>query len=73
MLWERADAVTALRERFGLADATSAAIRVSDTLAKHWGIRVTACERIVLSDQNLLAWVHTQIGPFVAKACAWQL
>ncbi len=72
MLWEQADAETVLPERFGFADATSAATRVSDTLAEHWGIRVTACERIVLSDRNLLAWVHTRTGPLVVKACAWQ-
>lgn len=72
MLWERTDAIAALRERFGLADTASAATCVSDTLARHWGMRVRACDRIVLSDQNLLAWVRTEAGSFIVKACGWQ-
>ena len=72
MLWEQTDAATALRERFRIVDASTAATLVTNALLEHWGLRVTACERIVLSAQNLLAWVRTQTGPFVVKACAQQ-
>lgn len=72
MLWERADAATELRRRFGLTDATTAAGLITTALADHWDLRVTACERIVLSNQNFLAWVRAHQGPFVVKACAWQ-
>ena len=72
ILWELTDAATVRRERFGIVDASTAATLVTNALLEHWGLRVTACGRIVLSDQNLLAWVCTRTGPFVVKACARQ-
>lgn len=71
MLWEPADPLTVLRDRFGLADATEAATRVKGALAEHWGLRDSTCDRIVLSDQNLLVWARSPVGPVVVKACAW--
>ena len=58
MLWERTDAATALPERFGIVDASTAATLVTNALLEHGGLRVTTCEQIVLSAQNLLAWVR---------------
>jgi homoserine kinase type II len=69
MLWERTDAPTALRDRFGLPDAATAAEFVAGTLARHWGLRVGNCRWITLSAHNLLARVTTQAGPMVVKAC----
>ncbi|MBT0995134.1 phosphotransferase [Cellulomonas sp. DKR-3] len=69
MLWESVDAHEALLERFGFADATAAAHHLTVVIADHWDLRVT-CERVVLSDQNLLAWVHAGPRSFVVKACA---
>lgn len=70
MLWERADAPTVLRERFGLADAATVARHLTRELEERWGLSVR-CERVVLSDQNLLAWVRGPDGSFVVKACAF--
>lgn len=72
MLWEQTDAAAALRTRFGIADATSAVSLMIDALMEHWGLRITTCERLVLSDRNLLAWVRTPTGPLVIKAGGWQ-
>lgn len=69
MLWEDVDAPTALSERFGLADATAASAHLTTAVRDHWGLHVV-CQRLVLSDQNLLAWVHGGGRSFVAKACA---
>lgn len=69
MLWESVDAREALAQRFGLVDGSAAAAHLSAALAEHWGRRVT-CSRLVLSDQNLLAWVHGDGGSSVVKACA---
>lgn len=72
MLWERTDAKEALRERFGFADAEDAAFQLTANLAEHWGFRVETVERVVISDQNLLAWVVTPVGRFVVKGCVVQ-
>ncbi|WP_251150978.1 phosphotransferase [Cellulosimicrobium sp. Marseille-Q4280] len=67
MLWEACDPHDALAERFGLQDAGSAARWVATVLDDHWGVRVDACERIVISDHNALAWVATPSGDRLAK------
>ncbi len=69
MLWEPAAARAALSERFGFAGAAAAGGHLAAAIADHWGRRVT-CERLVLSDQNLLACVHGGGRSFVVKACA---
>lgn len=69
MLWESVDAGEALAQRFGLADGAAAAAHLTAALAERWGRRTT-CSRLVLSDQNLLAWVHGDGGSSVVKACA---
>ena len=56
MLWESVDPQVALK-RFGFADAASTAQWVTAVLAAEWGISVVACERVVLSAGNALAWV----------------
>ena len=56
MLWESVDPQVALK-RFGFADAASTAQWVTAVLEAEWGISVVACERVVLSAGNALAWV----------------
>lgn len=67
MLWESADPAQALTERFGFADAASAAGWVRDALGDSWGIAVHGCDRLVISDRKLLAWIRTDLGRLIAK------
>lgn len=67
LLWERGDAARVLRDRFGFTDAAAADDWVVRTLERRWGVRVDACERIVMSDHNALAWVSTAEGRMLLK------
>lgn len=67
MLWEAHDPHRALDSRFGLSDGESAGRWVAAMLAEHWGVRIHACERIVISDHNALAWVATPSRRLLAK------
>lgn len=67
MLWESDDASTVITDRFGFADADDAATWVTRTLDERWGLSVEACERIVMSDHNALAWVRTPAGRLIVK------
>jgi homoserine kinase type II len=70
MLWEPVDPVAALTERFGFADAVSAANWIGEALWRTWAIAVQDCDRLVISDRNLLAWVTVDGGRFIAKMSA---
>ena len=48
----------------GFGDATGWLV---DGLARVWAIDVQACDRIIISDANAVAWVRTDRGPLVAK------
>lgn len=67
MLWEATDPRRALRERFGFDGGGAAVAWVTETLDRHWGIRVDAVERIVLSHHNALAWIDSDSGRLLAK------
>lgn len=67
MLWESHDPEAALRERFGLDGGPAAARWVAATLGEHWGLTIDACDRIVISDRNALAWVRGPSGRLLAK------
>lgn len=67
MLWEAADAAITLRERFGFDNRGGATEWVRSVLAEHYGIALEACERIVMSDANALAWVTSDHGPLIVK------
>ncbi|GGU28568.1 phosphotransferase enzyme family protein [Nocardioides albus] len=67
MLWESADPAAALGERFGFWSAAEAVDWVAGVLADHWGLRVDACERLVLSDANCLAWIVVEDRRMIAK------
>lgn len=62
MLWEAADAATALRDRFGHRDPVEASAWLATVLAADYGISMGSCERIMMSDSNALAWVTTDDG-----------
>jgi homoserine kinase type II len=67
MLWESADPSHELTKRFGFRDGASAAEWVADVLVRHWELEVVRCERLVISDRNVMAWVHAGGRPLVAK------
>lgn len=67
MLWEGVDPESALRDRFGFGGRSDAGDWVTGMLEEHWGARVGACERIVISGGNALAYVTTAAGRHVAK------
>jgi homoserine kinase type II len=59
MLWESVDPVDALRKRFWFADVDSAVSWMTETLSDTWAIAVEDCDRLIMSDGNLLAWITT--------------
>lgn len=67
MLWESAEPRNALRERFGLDSFDDAVTWLTKCLADAWALDVHACDRILISDQNAIAWIRTNQGPLVAK------
>ncbi|MET8522441.1 phosphotransferase [Nocardioides sp. NPDC004968] len=67
MLWESADPDAALTERFGFASPAEATDWVTGVLAEHWGLKLTACERLVISDANCLAWITVDGCRMIAK------
>ena len=67
MLWESVDPAVALTERFGFADAVSAAGWMGDALWDTWAIAIHDRNRLVISDRNLLAWITIDDGRLIAK------
>ncbi len=68
MLWEVHDASDVLGARFGFIDGAAEAGRwVAAMCDEYWGVRVDTCDRIVMSDQNVMAWVDTASGRMLAK------
>jgi homoserine kinase type II len=67
MLWESTEPRSALQERFGLDSFDEAVGWLTKGLALAWAIDVEACDRIVISDHNAIAWVRTNRGALVAK------
>ncbi|MGA3219072.1 MAG: phosphotransferase [Acidimicrobiales bacterium] len=67
MLWESVDAAVALTERFGFIDAVSAAGWMGDALWHTWAIAIHDCDRLVISDRNLLAWITIDGRCLIAK------
>lgn len=67
MLWESTEPQSALKNRFGLGSFDEAAGWLTKVLAEAWAIEVKACERIIISDHNAIAWISTDRGALVAK------
>lgn len=67
MLWESTDPAAALRDRFGFASEGEVVDWLSGVLADHWGLGMEACERLVISDANCLAWLIVDGRRMIAK------
>jgi len=67
MLWEPVDPTVALTERFGFADAISAAAWMGQALWDGWAIAINNCDRLVISNLNLLAWVRIDDRRLIAR------
>lgn len=67
MLWEDGDPAEAVNRRFGFTSPDAAGDWLASTLDEHWGLEIDACERIVISADNALAWVSTRSDRMVAK------
>jgi Ser/Thr protein kinase RdoA (MazF antagonist) len=67
MLWESTEPQSALQGRFGLDSFDEAVNWLTKGLAQAWAIEVEACDRIVISGDNAIAWVRTDQGALVAK------
>lgn len=67
MLWEWTEPQSALQERFGLGSFEEAVGWLAKGLARAWAIDVEACDRIIISGDNAIAWVRTNQGALVAK------
>ncbi|GAB2679885.1 phosphotransferase enzyme family protein [Kribbella swartbergensis] len=67
MLWESTEPQSALQERFGLDSFEEAVGWLTKGLALAWAIDVEACDRIIISGDNAIAWVRTNQGALVAK------
>lgn len=57
MLWESTDPAAALADRFGFLRASDAAEWIAEVLEQHWALDVTRCDRLVISDHNVIAWI----------------
>ena len=57
MLWESDDPTEQLEKRFGFRGGAAVADWVAGALARWWAADVTACERVVISSWNAMAWV----------------
>ena len=67
MLWESVEPKAALKERFGFDDFAAVCDWVTKALDTTWAITVTACPRMVISDQNAIFWVQSDRGDLVVK------
>lgn len=67
MLWESTEPRSALKNRFGLDSFEDAGSWLTKVLAEAWAIDVRACDRIIISGHNAIAWVRTNRGTLVAK------
>jgi homoserine kinase type II len=67
MLWESTEPRSALKERFGLDSFDEAVSWLTKALTATWAIDVQACDRIIISDNNAIAWVRSNRGALVAK------
>lgn len=69
MLWESAEPLQILAQRFRFATPEAATDWLMATVERTYGIMVTSVDRLVMSSYNLLAWLSTSEGPLLAKCC----
>ncbi len=70
MLWEPTDPLVALHQRFQFADPAQATAWLMQTVTDLYPLSVIAVDRLVISAANLLAWLTTTDGHYLAKCCA---
>lgn len=67
MLWESTDPAEALTRRFRFDSPTAVVGWLSEVLAQHWGLTSSSCERLVISDNNMMAWITVGERRMIAK------
>lgn len=67
MLWESVEPEVALKERFGFGSLDEVSGWASAALDETWGVTVSTCPRMVISDQNAILWVTGGQGDLVVK------
>lgn len=67
MLWESVDPNERLADRFGFLGVASVAEWVAGAMQRHWQMDVACCDRIVISDWNVMAWVTADDRRLIAK------
>lgn len=71
MLWESTDPHEALTQRFGFCGASSAVRWLAEVLERYWALDVTRCDRLVISDHNVVAWIEVGGRRLIAKWSAY--
>lgn len=71
MLWESRDPAAVLAQRFHFSTTDDATRWLIDRIGSTYGLTVVSVDRLVMSSYNLLAWLTTTNGPFLAKGCAF--
>lgn len=67
MLWESVDPTDALTTRFGFDDLRVAEDWAAEALRSTWGVTARGCTRLVISDDNVIAWLETDRGALIMK------
>lgn len=67
MLWEDVDPAERLASRFGFESSLVAADWLAGVLDDSWGFANSTCDRLLLSDWNVMAWVDVGDRTLVAK------
>ncbi len=67
MLWESVEPIEQLARRFGFQGGASVVDWVAGALRRHWALDVSRCDRIVISDWNVMAWIVADDRRLVAK------
>lgn len=67
MLWESVDPHAALRDRFGFTGRAPVSAWIAAALRSRWEVIAEDCHRLVISDQNVIAWVPSSRGDLIVK------
>jgi len=67
MLWEEEDSAEALASRFGFAKSRSVVEWMRNVMWQAWEIAIDDCDRLIISDGNLLAWISSNNTRLIMK------
>jgi homoserine kinase type II len=67
MLWETVDPSEALSQRFRFSSPVAVVGWLAGVLDRQWGLRLSSCERLVISSTNLMAWITVDERRMIAK------